>query len=485
MIAKPQIVNKMKIAQQRDEIHYWQLANTLEEGRNQVLRMVARNEDLQLILTTLCEKAQLYNPDMLCSILRLNNEQHTLHPIASVSLPQFYCDALEGVAIGAGAGSCGTAAFTGELVIVEDINTHPYWTQFKELALEAGVQACWSEPIIGADGLIYGTFAMYYREPTAPSSEDLKFIELSANLAAVVFENNANREKLLTANNLLSQTVDERNQELEKVNARLEQNLQQQQSSHFLNINTEKMLTTNSLISGFSHEISSPLGTALTVVTSAEDQLSRLDDDFMSAKLTRKIFIGHMRSLTEMVALNKQSLLRATDLLARFKEVNSSANTELVSTFAMPEFFTSLHRSVENILAQHQLYFNFADDLKVCCAKVTLWQVLVNLIENSVLHGFVDMDGGVIHINVIKKNHEIIINYQDNGCGISKANRSKIFEPFYSSNRVNKSIGLGLNIVSNFVTDILHGSIKLLSSPVGVRYEIRFVDAAIAAIAAK
>ncbi len=256
------------------DIKYWQLSNELEEGRNSVLRMVARNEDLQLILNTLCQKAQMYNPEMLCSILRLDNNQKTLHPLASVSLPEFYCQALDGVPIGLGVGSCGTAAYTKERVVVEDINTHPYWAQYKGLALEAGVQACWSEPIRGADGMVFGTFAMYYRVPQKPEEEDLKFIELSANLAAVVFENHSNRHKLLEANNRLKQTVSERNAELEKVNAALKTSLQEQEKQYSLDINTEKMLTTNSLICGFSHEISTPVGTALTAVTLIEDKIN-------------------------------------------------------------------------------------------------------------------------------------------------------------------------------------------------------------------
>ena len=138
------------------DIEFWQKSKILEEGRNDVLRMVARNEDLQLILNTLCQKAQVYNPEMLCSILRLDNNAKTLHPIASVSLPESYCQALDGVPIGAGVGSCGTAAFIEKRVVVEDINTHPYWAQYKPLALGAGLQACWSEPIIGADGVVCG-----------------------------------------------------------------------------------------------------------------------------------------------------------------------------------------------------------------------------------------------------------------------------------------------------------------------------------------
>ena len=470
-----------KIKQQQKEIDYWQLTNTLEAGRNEVLRMVASNADVQIILQTLCEKAKLYNSDMLCSVLRLDNEQQTLHPIASVLLPKFYCDALEGIPIGVGVGSCGTAAFSKKRVIVEDINTHPYWTQFKELALKAELQACWSEPIVGANGLVYGTFAMYYQQPTAPSDEDLKFIELSGNLAAVVFENHHNRQKLLNANNLLSQTVDERNQQLEQANTELEKNLQQQKINHFLNLNSEKVLTTNSLISGFSHEISTPLGSALTAITAAEDKLTKLNDEFLSAKLTRKVFVEQTSLLAEMIDMNKQCLLRATDLLARFKEVNSSANTELVSVFAVNQFLNELNICVASVLGKYD--FNFeCENFELCCAKVTLWQVLVNLIENSVLHGFAGRKKGSIHLNIMKVDDEIIVNFQDDGCGIKAEDKSKIFEPFYTSNRTNKSLGLGLNVVSNFVTNILHGKIKLQLSPVGVRYEIRFPNEKMVAV---
>jgi len=467
------ITTTQKIEQQQDEINYWQLANILEAGRNEVLRMVASNENLQTILQTLCEKSQLYNPNMLCSVLRLDHEQQTLHPIASVSLPQFYCDALVGVPIGAGVGSCGTAAFSKKRVVVENINTHPYWTQFKALALEANLQACWSEPIIGANGFVYGTFAMYYREPTKPSDEDLKFIELSGNLAAVVFENHANRQKLLDANHLLNQTVDERNQQLENANATLEATLQQQQANYFLNLNTEKMLTTNSLISGFSHEISTPLGSALTTITAAEDKLALLNQEFISGKLTRQNFTEQINLLVEMIGINKQSLLKAIDLLVRFKEVNSSANTEVVSTFALTHFLIELKRCVANVLGKHNFDFE-CENVELRCAKVTLWQILFNLIENSVLHGFVNINKGSIHLNISINNNEVIINYQDNGCGINEEEQGKIFEPFYTTNRSNKSIGLGLNIVSNFVINILKGGIKILPSPVGIRYEIRF-----------
>jgi len=453
------------------DIKFWQLSNELEEGRNHVLRMVARNEDLILILNTLCQKAQIYSPDMLCSILRLDNIEKTLHPMASVSLPEFYCQALDGVPIGAGVGSCGTAAFIKKRVIVEDINTHPYWSQYKELALKAGVQACWSEPIIGADGVVLGTFAMYYRAPQVPVEEDLKFIELSANLAAVVFENNSNRHKLLNANNLLKQTVNERNAELEKVNIDLEALLKEKGKQYCVDIKTEKMLTTNSLICGFSHEINTPLGTALTAISIIEEKIALLNEKVSGNSLSRKFLVKNICEIEEIVDLSKRSLTKANGLLQRFKNVNTFDNSIDESTFSILQFIDEMKMSITPILGDHQLVVQ-STDVKYFGSKELLWQIFFNLIENSVIHGFKNMNKGMIHININEVNESIVINYQDDGCGISKEESAKIFEPFFTSNRSGKSLGLGLNITSNLIDHNLAGRITLLDSPIGIRFEI-------------
>lgn len=455
------------------DINYWRLSNQLEEGRNHVLKMVARNEDIKLVLNTLCQKAQTYNPEMLCSVLRLDNQQKTLHPIASVSLPDFYCQALEGVTIGSGVGSCGTAAFTKSRIIVEDINTHPYWNQYKTLALKAKVQSCWSEPILGANGLVFGTFAIYYREPKTPTEEDLKFIELSANLAAVVFENHENKTKLLEANEQLKQKINERTFELEKVNIALEASIKAQSKKYLLDINNEKMLTTNSLICGFSHEISTPIGTAITANSIAEDKIKQLNEIATSDNLSRKFFINSLCEFEEIISLNSQSLKRVNALLQRFKNINTFKRVQENTSFCMSRLLNEIKKSIQPVLGIHQLLIQ-CEDFSIFSNKDILWQIFFNLIENSIIHGFKDIAVGMVHINITEERKMIIINYQDNGCGVSKKNTEKIFEPFYTSNRNKNSLGLGLNIINNLITNSLQGTIKLIDSPVGVRYEIMF-----------
>lgn len=461
----------MNQSAQNEDISYWRLASELEEGRNHVLQMVARHEPLELILNTLCQKAQIYNKDMLCSVLRLNSETKTLHPIASVSLPEFYCQALNGVAIGLGVGSCGTAAFIKKRVVVEDINTHPYWSQYKDLALQAGVQACWSEPIIGADGLVFGTFAIYYREPKAPTEEDLKFIELSANLSAVVFENHSNREQLLNANNQLNKTINKRNAELELVNSQLRKAIKDQSLQYSSDIKVERMMATNRLVAGFSLEINTPVGKALTAISSASDKLFELNEKISTNTLSRKYLMNCMHDLSQQIEFNKHSLIKADQLLQRFQEISTSENQEQTSIINMRDFLVEVKESLTVLLGSHQLHWQ-SDDINIQANKETLWHIFFNLVENSIIHGFENKGAGSIQINVAQESDELIINYQDNGSGITEERSSRIFEPFYTSCRNGENVGLGLSITSNLINHNLKGRIRLIESPVGVRYEI-------------
>lgn len=454
-----------------DELEYWQLVSELEEGRNQVLRMAAKHEELNVIFDTLCAKARRYSPDMFCSILRLNNETKTLHSLAVSSLPKEYCEAIEGLSIGSGVGSCGTSAYTKERVIVEDINTHPYWAQYKHIALDNGLQACWSEPIVGADGVVFGTFAMYYKTPKTPTVDDISFIEASSNLAAVVFESYSNREKLLNANNLLNRRINERNAELERVNLALAKAIEEQQKQFYSNLRTEKMLTANSLIAGFSHEISTPVGTALTATSIAEEKLDALLEKMSQDNLSRSFLMNILTELLDINKLNRGNLLKVNGLLNRFKDINTFSNVELKTEFLFNELLDDIEQAMEKKLDGHQLSVQ-CEGFNTTANKEAIWQIFYNLIENSIEHGFSSLEKGIIHINVVTKNDEIVINYQDNGSGIKEDKTAKIFEPFYTSSRNKKHLGLGLSITNNLINHNLQGRIRVIDVPKGMRFEI-------------
>jgi diguanylate cyclase (GGDEF)-like protein len=167
-----------------DRIH----AEQVTKFRTNILEMLASDESLSCILKAFVLSVEEVNPKMLCSILLLDSEGKHLVTGSAPSLPDFYNEAINGVEIGMGVGSCGTAAFTGERVIVEDIQTHPYWAPYKGLAERANLYACWSQPILSSTGKVLGTFAIYHRTTNAPTKDDIDLIERSALVVSSAIE---------------------------------------------------------------------------------------------------------------------------------------------------------------------------------------------------------------------------------------------------------------------------------------------------------
>jgi len=136
---------------------------------------------------------------VLASILLLDEDGGKLRPAAAPSLPREYTRAIHELPIGPRAGSCGTAMYRREQVIVIDVASDPLWSEYRHLALAHGLRACWSTPIAGADGRLLGTFALYYRTPRAPLPEQLWAIDVVKRTAAIVIERkraDAERERL-------------------------------------------------------------------------------------------------------------------------------------------------------------------------------------------------------------------------------------------------------------------------------------------------
>jgi diguanylate cyclase (GGDEF)-like protein/PAS domain S-box-containing protein len=157
-------------------------------SRSRVLELMAAGAALPEVLNAIVLGVEQDNREMMCSILLLDDESKRLYTGAAPSLPDFFSAAINGFEIGMGIGSCGTAAFTGERVIVEDIQNHPYWNKARKLAGKAGLAACWSEPVCSAQGKILGTFAIYHADVHKPDVAHIHLIEQTAHLASIAIE---------------------------------------------------------------------------------------------------------------------------------------------------------------------------------------------------------------------------------------------------------------------------------------------------------
>src|SRR5687767_5575192 len=134
-------------------------------------------------LDALVRLLERVRPGMRGSILLLESDGVTLRHGAAPRLPADYCAAIDGAHIGLKAGSCGTAAYRRERVIVRDIATDPLWADYRTLAETHGLVACWSTPIFDSDGTVLGTFAMYPDKPVEPTGDDLSLTEMATLLA--------------------------------------------------------------------------------------------------------------------------------------------------------------------------------------------------------------------------------------------------------------------------------------------------------------
>ncbi|MBB1486880.1 sensor domain-containing diguanylate cyclase [Oceanospirillum sediminis] len=172
--------------------------------RNNILEMMAQGAPLQNVFNSLIGFTEETFPGLYCSILLLDKSGRYLLTAAAPSLPDFYNQAINGAEIGEQQGSCGTAAFTGRPVIVSDISTHHYWRDYKELALRAGLKACWSIPIKNRHGEILGTFALYHKKIAEPTTAQLELMHANTQLASIAIDADRMDQQL----RMLSQAIE-------------------------------------------------------------------------------------------------------------------------------------------------------------------------------------------------------------------------------------------------------------------------------------
>ncbi|MEB3045379.1 sensor domain-containing protein [Rhizobium mulingense] len=164
------------------------LQEDLHREQAKLLEMIARNEPLPMILEALVLmiEAQLIGIDG--SVLLLDSEGTRLYHGAAPNLPGGYSRLIDGVTIGPKVGSCGTAAWRGQTVIVEDVMSDPLWEDFRALVAPFGFRSCWSTPIATSENNVLGTFALYSREVRRPTEHEMKLVALATHIAGIAIE---------------------------------------------------------------------------------------------------------------------------------------------------------------------------------------------------------------------------------------------------------------------------------------------------------
>jgi len=164
-------------------------SEVMQREHSRVLEMIARNAPIGQTLERLINGIEAHSPDMLCSVLLFDENNQCLRHGAAPSLPESYNHAVDGLAIGPSAGSCGTAAYWRRVVEVEDIRTDPLWADFQELVATTPLRACWSSPIFDGAGSLLGTFAVYSLLPGRPTAAHRQLVAAATDTAAVCISN--------------------------------------------------------------------------------------------------------------------------------------------------------------------------------------------------------------------------------------------------------------------------------------------------------
>ena len=161
---------------------------------------------LQQTINELLKGIEEIYPDMICSVLEVDDAQERVYHLAAPRLPRPYCDIINGSAIGARAGSCGTSVYHRSQIIVSDIETDPLWDDYRVFIHPYGLKACWSTPIISSHGTrVLATFAVYYKTAREPKQDELQMIERTTNILRILMENKRNQDSINDQNKRLQE----------------------------------------------------------------------------------------------------------------------------------------------------------------------------------------------------------------------------------------------------------------------------------------
>jgi signal transduction histidine kinase len=233
-------------------------------------------------------------------------------------------------------------------------------------------------------------------------------------------------------------------------------------------IETERLAALGGLVAGVAHEISSPIGTSLTVASTLAHRSANFTDQIASGQVRRAMlveFADGCRGATEQLVANLQ---RAGGLIQSFKQVAVDRSSDDRRAFdlklATEQVIASLRAPL--LKSQSSLAVEMPSDITLDSYPGAYGQVLTNLIFNAVTHGFTDGPGGYMLVKAHRLGtDQVEITFSDDGGGIPEEVQRRVFDPFFTTRRPQGSTGLGLYVVHNLVTQQLGGRIALVSAP--------------------
>jgi len=280
-----------------------------------------------------------------------------------------------------------------------------------------------------------------------------------------LLDENSRRSKtektLITTNENLINSIEELNQAKEHL------------------LESEQMASLGAIAAEVSHEMSTPVGISITSSSYLLELLTRLEQDLKQNKMSKNSIGNFLKNANDCTKLLTNNLNRTSELLTSFKHVavdQTSDKTRLINVSSyIAEIIQSLHPKLKK--ANHCINVDCDENLEIYSHPGAIAQVFINLIINSITHGFENINQGEIDISVKYQDDKLNINYKDNGHGLNKEALTKLFEAFYTTKANEGGTGLGTHIINNLVVDTLNGTITASSEiDQGLSYHIELPD---------
>lgn len=257
--------------------------------------------------------------------------------------------------------------------------------------------------------------------------------------------------------------LQERSRALQESKVAAEQALNQLESAQLELVRAEKLAALGQLVAGVAHEVNTPLGVAVTAGSVLQGATRKVREGFERNELRRSELAHYLSTVSESGDMIERNLGRAALLIANFKQVSVDRTSDGRRKFFLDRVLREILESLELMWRRRSVRTDVVvpDKIQIDSFPGALGQVITNLLQNAVIHGFDGMDSGHIRIHARDLGSAAEIVISDDGKGIPEASRKRIFDPFFTTKRNEGGTGLGLHIVHNLVTQKLGGSIHL------------------------
>jgi signal transduction histidine kinase len=278
------------------------------------------------------------------------------------------------------------------------------------------------------------------------------------------------KDELMRQNTALGQSRRELNliaDELQRKNEALEKSMEELQQAQTQLVESEKLAALGSLVAGVAHEINTPVGVGVTAISFLQEKTKKIMELRATNAMTNELLENYLYTANEAASTIYTNLRRAAELVRNFKQVAVDQSSETRRLFNMKEYIegTLLSLRFQYKRSGHTVTVNCPDHLVIDSYPGVFAQIITNMLMNSITHGFEDMKGGQIVIEVKPYPDYIHFRFSDNGRGMEADVAKRIFEPFFTTKRGEGGSGLGMYIVYNAVTRTLNGKILCATSP--------------------